>query len=307
MKLAFLFPGQGSQIPNMLDQLPQHKVIEDTIQEAMTVLNENVYELHQKDALQSTKAVQLSLLINEVAAFRLFKEEGIKPDVVAGHSVGAFAAAVAAGVISFPDALEIVKLRGELMEKTHPTGYGMGVVLGLDTKSLREIVHEIHQDSDPVYMSNINAPHQITVSGSVRGLKKVMEASLQSGAQCASMLNVSTPSHSPLLESVSTALKRALEKVTIYPPEFPFAGNRRARLLDDPSEIMEDLASSVSAPVKWHDATTVIYEKGARYFVEMPPGNVLTKLVKKTFPEVRAFSVTESGFEDCLYIMNRDL
>ena len=70
---------------------------------------------------------------------------------------------------------------------------------------------------------------------------------------------------------------------------------------------MEDLASSVSAPVKWHDATTVIYEKGARYFVEMPPGNVLTKLVKKTFPEVRAFSVTESGFEDCLYIMNRDL
>ena len=112
MKLAFLFPGQGSQIPNMLDQLPQHKVIEDTIQEAMTVLNENVYELHQKDALQSTKAVQLSLLINEVAAFRLFKEEGIKPDVVAGHSVGAFAAAVAAGVISFPDALEIVKLRG---------------------------------------------------------------------------------------------------------------------------------------------------------------------------------------------------
>jgi len=302
MKLAFLFPGQGSQVPNMLNTLPPSQIVEDTIQEANNILNDNAYSFHTKEALQSTRAVQISLLIQGVAAFRLFKSEGIIPDFVAGHSVGAFAAAVSSGVISFSDALEIVKLRGELMENIHPEGYGMGVVLGLDTNDLQSIINDNFHENEPVYMSNLNAPGQITVSGSKKGLNKVLEASFQNGAQCASMLNVSTPSHSPLLLPVSEALEKAFDKITINPPEIPYSGNQRARLLYDPNDIRQDLSRSVSSPVRWHDATSVLYEKGVRLFIEMPPGSTLTKLADRAFSDARALSVSESGFEDCYYI-----
>lgn len=305
MKLAFLFPGQGSQEPDMLHALPQTKIVEDTLQEATNVLNENVYKFHTKKALASTKAVQISLLVNGVAAFRLFESEGIKPDFVAGHSVGAFAAAVSAGVISFPDALKIVKLRGELMESIYPRGYGMGVVLGMDTNTLQSIIDNNYNEKHPVYMANLNAPGQVTISGSLEGLEKVVDQVLQNGAQCAKMLNVSTPSHCPLLLPVSEELRDALEEITVRSPDIPYAGNQRARLLFDPIEIREDLAISVSAPVRWHDATSVLYEKGVRLFIEMPPGNVLTRLASKAFPEARVLSVAEHGFEDCCFIANK--
>lgn len=302
-KSAFLFPGQGSQVPNMLNTLPPSKIVDDTIQEATDTLNENVYNLHSIDALESTKAVQICLLIHGVAAFRIFQSEGITPDYVAGHSVGAFSAAVSAGVIRFSDALQIVKLRGELMENIHPKGYGMGVVLGMDTNELRLIIKEKHHEEQPVYMANLNAPGQITISGSLKGLKKVLEHSLKNGAQCASMLNVSTPSHCPLLLPVSEALEEALDKISIRPPDIPYAGNQRARLLYDPIDIRKDLSRSVAAPVRWHDATSVLYEKGVRLFIEMPPGSVLTRLANKAFSDVRALSVSESGFDDCYYIV----
>lgn len=302
MKLAFLFPGQGSQVPDMLNSLPSSQIVEDTIDEASNILNESAYNFHTKDALQSTKAVQISLLIQGVAAFRLFKAEGIIPNYVAGHSVGAFAAAVSSDVIAFSDALRMVKLRGELMESIHPDGYGMGVVLGLDTNKLQSIIRENYHENEPVYMSNLNAPGQITISGSEAGLKKVLEYSIQHGAQCASMLNVRTPSHSPLLSPVSEALEEAFEKVTIHPPKIPYSGNQRARLLYNSNDIRLDLSRSVSSPVRWHDATSVLYEKGARLFIEMPPGSTLTKLAERTFSDIRALSVTESGFDDCFYI-----
>lgn len=302
MKLAFLFPGQGSQVPNMLNTLPPSSVVNDTIAEATATLNENAYNFHTKDALKSTKAVQLSLLIQGVATFRLFQTKDIIPDYVAGHSVGAFAAAVASGVIDFPDALQIVELRGRLMENIHPEGYGMGVVLGLDSNELQSIVHNHYDENNPVYMANLNAPGQITISGSKEGLKKVLDHSIENGAQCASMLDVRTPSHSPLLLSVSEALGQSLQKITMKSPKIPYSGNRRARILYNADDIREDLSRSISSPVRWHDATSVLYEKGVELFIEMPQGNTLTKLANRAFPDIRALSVTENGFDDCQYI-----
>src|SRR5699024_1532008 len=255
MATAFLFPGQGSQEPKMLEDLPSVSVVKDTIEEANEILGKSVYEYNTKKAMKSTKAVQISLFVTEVAAFRLFLSNGGKPDYVAGHSVGAFAAAVAAGVIRYEEGLKLVMLRGEAMETIHPEGFGMAVVLGMDINRLQSIVDEIYLDSQQVYVSNVNAHGQITISGSIQGLELSIEQALREGAQCASMLNVNTPSHCPLLLPVSEKLKEAFAEIDMKQPVIPYAGNRRARILSNREEIKNDLILSVAYPVRWHEAT----------------------------------------------------
>ncbi|QGQ45495.1 malonate decarboxylase subunit epsilon [Metabacillus sediminilitoris] len=302
MRLAFLFPGQGSQKPEFLNELQTCAAVENVLETVTDLLGKSVYKLDSKEALASTKAVQLSLLIAGVATFKAFEAEGVKPDFVAGHSVGAFSAAVAAGVIELKDALKIVKLRGELMEQAYPEGYGMGVILGMEFYKLQSLVSYHFDEKYPVFIANQNALDQITISGALHGIQKVLDDARQNGARCASMLNVNTPSHCQLLSSVSDALTTALHNIKFHDPVIPYAGNRRARLLSDPVDIRLDLAESVSSPVQWHDASTVLYEKGARLFIEMPPGNVLSRLAAKAFPDARVLSVAENGFDNCQFI-----
>ncbi|MEW9503171.1 malonate decarboxylase subunit epsilon [Jeotgalibacillus marinus] len=306
VKLAFLFPGQGSQKPALLNDLSTCTAVENVLETATASLNESVFNFHSKESLASTKAVQLSLLTAGVATFKAFEMEGVTPDFVAGHSVGAFSAAVAAGVIEFKDALKIVKLRGELMEQAYPEGYGMGVVLGIERNKLQSLIADHFDAKYPVYMANQNAPDQLTISGALPGIQEVIDDAREKGARSSSMLNVRTPSHCPLLASVSHDLTEALHDITIHRPVIPYAGNRKARLLYDPIDIRLDLAESVSSAVQWHDASTVLYEKGARLFIEMPPGTVLSRLAAKAFPDARVLSVEESGFDDCQFVAMRE-
>ncbi|MFC0272672.1 malonate decarboxylase subunit epsilon [Metabacillus herbersteinensis] len=306
MKLAFLFPGQGSQKPGLLNDLPECAAVESVMETATESLNESVFNLHSKEALASTKAVQLSLLIAGVATFKAFEAEGVKPDFVAGHSIGAFGAAVAAGVIEFKDAVKIVKIRGELMERAFPEGYGMGVVLGMEINKLKSLVAYHFDKNYPVFVANQNALDQVTISGALPGIQKVLDDARENGARCASMLNVSTPSHCPLLASVSDALTEELHDIRFHLPVIPYAGNRKARLFSDPVDIRLDLAESVSSAVQWHDASTVLYEKGARLFIEMLPGTVLSRLAAKEFTDARVLSVAENGFEDCQFLVKRE-
>ncbi|MDV6378581.1 malonate decarboxylase subunit epsilon [Sporosarcina sp. GW1-11] len=305
MKSAFLFPGQGSQWPEFLHELPNCTAVKKTIEEASDHLGESVFNFHSKEALASTKAVQISLLTAGVAAYRAFDSERIQPDFVGGHSVGAFGAAVAAGVMDFRDALKIVEKRGELMESAFPEGYGMGVVLGLEAYQLAQLIAQTVDKQYPVFMSNQNAPDQLTISGALPGIEKVLVEVQQNGARCASLLNVSTPSHCPLLSAVSDALLKELHAVSFNSPTVPYVGNRNARLLFTPEEICLDLAESVSSAVQWHDASSVLYENGVRLFIEMPPGNVLTRLADRAFPDAKALSVTENGLDDCLFVAER--
>ncbi|WP_096199595.1 malonate decarboxylase subunit epsilon [Bacillus sp. FJAT-45350] len=304
MKLAFLFPGQGAQKPNFLNELPPSSVLEDVMTEVNETLDENIYTLDTEEALSSTRAVQLTLLTAGIATYRAFEEVGVTPGFVAGHSIGAFGAAVAAGVITFKDAVKIVNLRGQLMEQPYPEGYGMGVVNGIEANRIQALITKYYDEKYPIFMSNRNAPNQITISGALPGIQKVLDDVSLNGARSAALLNVSTPSHCPLLSSVTERLKEALNEIPLYRPSIPYAGNRRARLLSDPVDIRLDLAESVSAPVQWHDASTVLYEKGVRLFIEMPPGNVLSRLATNAFPEARALSVTDNGFEDCHYVVS---
>lgn len=305
MKIAFLFPGQGSQKPGMLHNLPEHPAVQQVLNEAGEILEEDLNCLDSKESLESTVAVQLSLLIASVAVARSFESEGVRADIVAGHSVGAFGAAVISKALAFADAIRLVRLRGQLMEQAFPTGYGMGVVTGMDARTVKEITASCFTEKDPVFAANVNASDQITVSGSLEGINRVIEQARNKGARTAELLNVSIPSHCPILEPVSQALEKEVSRIQMHSPKIPYACNRTARLLRTAEQIRDDLAFNVSHPVKWHDISSILCEHGTRLFIEMPPGNVLTSLAKKALPGARSVAVEENGFENCLFLGKR--
>lgn len=304
MKSAFLFPGQGSQYEGMLNDLPDNPAVKEILEESSEVLNISIDSLHTKKALATTKAVQQCLLIASVSVFKVFEKKGLLPDYIAGHSVGAFGAAVASGVIPFEKALILVTKRGELMEKAYDAGYGMAVVLGLDEYKLSEIVEHFFDEKEPVYVSNRNAPTQLTLSGSINGLKKVIDYVKYHGATSAHLLNVSTPSHCPLFRHVSEELMKELDKIDLKNPKIPISSNITSRILKTAEEVKEDLAKSICHPVRWHDSVQLLFEMGTQIFIEMPPGNVLTKLAHQAFHDAQTMSVSMNGIDDCLYIMS---
>jgi malonate decarboxylase epsilon subunit len=295
--IAFLFPGQGAQTPNFLHELggaKPHPAIGRTLEEARDVLDTDVLGLDSEQALGSTVAVQIALVVAGVGTARALSAEGVEPDAVAGLSVGAYGAAVACESIAFDDALRLVRLRAELMEQACPAGYGMLAVLGL---SEREIVLAIQESAAPAYIANLNAPRQIVVSGSDEALARVAGAALARGARKAERLAVSVPSHCTLLDDAARRLVKAAREVDIRTPRVPYAGNRGARVLRTAEAIREDLATNLAHPVRWHESTVALGELGTRLFVEMPPGRTLTQLAVEALPEVAAMAVERSAIE----------
>jgi malonate decarboxylase epsilon subunit len=290
MSVAFLFPGQGSQQPGMLHDLPECAASAATLKEASMALARDVLELDSGLALRSTAAAQLALLIAGVAFGRALLAEGAIPDIVGGLSVGSFAAAVIGGSLDFSLALPLVRLRGDLMEEMYPRGYGMAAIMGLDEKRMTDLVAEVSSPDSPVFLANVNAPRQIVVSGALPGLERLMEKARLAGAGRAQRLNVSVPSHCPLLEPVADELDRAMAGVSLRPPKCVFVGNRGGRALRDSASVRRELVSNVAHAVQWHDATTLMFELGARLFVELPPGSVLTNFAAASFPEARAIA-----------------
>jgi malonate decarboxylase epsilon subunit len=304
--MIFLFPGQGSQYPGMLRDLPAHPQILATFEEASHALGFDCLALDSGDSLSSTVSVQTALFICGVAAMRALAAEGVKPDLVAGHSVGAFAAAVAAGAIGFGDALSLVRLRGESMASAFPSGYGMAVVSGLREQRLRDLINEVNHAPNPtsptVYIANINSSDQIVITGSLHGIERVLVLAREEGGVHTRKLNVAVPSHCPLLQSVSEQLAAALSSMALRSPAIPCLGARHARVLRSPAAVREDLAEGVAHPVRWHEAMALSYELGARLFVEMPPGRILTDLALAAFPAVRALSFSQSGMGSIIYL-----
>ncbi|MCA1688773.1 MAG: malonate decarboxylase subunit epsilon [Actinobacteria bacterium] len=295
MSVAFLFPGQGSQRPGMLHDLPDHPAARGMTSQATEVLGRDVLDLDTPEALGSTIAAQLALLVVGATAARILVEEGGGPDFVAGHSVGAFAAAVAAGALAYPDALRLVDLRARAMQKAYPRGYGMGVVVGLDERTMSRLAAESGTPKAPVHAANVNAPLQVGVSGAEDAMERVLDLAREHGARRAHRLAVPTPSHTPLMAPVAAELRSALADVPMDLPTVPYLSNVGGRALRDPEEIRDDLARSVERPVRWHDATTLLFELGVRLFVELPPGRVLTDLATAAFPEARAVAVADAG------------
>ena len=305
MSVAFLFPGQGSQRPSMLHDLPDHPATRDIITQATEVLGRDVLDLDTPEALCSTVAAQLALLVVGATAARILTEEGGEADFVAGHSVGAFAAAVAAGALAYPDALRLVDLRARAMQEAYPRGYGMGVVVGLDERTVSRLAAESGTPKAPVHAANVNAPLQVSVSGANDALERVLDLAREHGASRARRLAVPTPSHTPLMAPVEAELESALACVPMGPPTVPYLSNVGGRALRDLEEIRDDLARSVERPVRWHDATTLLFELGVRLFVELPPGRVLTDLAAASFPEARVIAVADAGVDSAATLIAR--
>ena len=295
MSVAFLFPGQGSQVPGMLHKLPDHPVIRQTLDEISESLGADVQELDTTEALRSTVSVQLALLASGVAVARALMAEGAAPEAVAGMSAGAFSAAIAAGVLDLADGVRLIKQRGEMMVELYPHGYGLAAIVGLTEKEVSTLVAEVFTTQQPVYVANINAPRQIVIAGSDQGMNRVLEAARKRGALKAVRLEVSQPSHCLLLKPVADALKISLQKSHLQEPKMVYVGNVNGRALRSASAIAEDLATNIAHGVRWYDATTVLVELGCRLFVEMPPGNILSDLGRETFPEVTTLAVSETS------------
>lgn len=305
MSVVFLFPGQGSQRPGMLHDLSDHPSTHETIAQATEVLDRDVLDLDTPEALASTVAVQLALLITGTATARVLIEEGGRADFVAGHSVGAFAAAVATGALTFPDALRLVDLRARAMQEAYPHGYGMGVIVGLDERTVSRLAAKAGISKASVYAANVNAPLQISVSGANDALEKVLTLARKHGARRTQRLAVPTPSHTPLMAPIAAELKRAVADVAMDSPVVPYLSNVGGRALRDPEEIRDDLAQSVEHPVRWHDATTLLFELGVRLFVELPPGDVLTRLAADAFPDARCVAVDDAGTDSALLLISK--
>ena len=291
MRVALLFPGQGAQTPGFLRRLPPHPAVHATLEEARQVLGQDPEQLDSLTALQVTPAVQLATVIAGVAIARALAADGLLPDAVAGLSVGAFAAAVACEALSFSDALQLVKLRGEGMAEAVPRGHGMAAILGFTEREAAKLVARVNERT-PLYLASVNAPTEVVVSGEDAALALAAEEARANGAG-ARRLRVSIPSHCPLMEAVSRRLREAMQSIPLRRPRLPYVSNHRARIAGEGADVGEDLILNVSRTVRWHDSITLLYELGCRLFVESPPGEVLSNLVQSSFPEARAVALDE--------------
>jgi malonate decarboxylase epsilon subunit len=287
MKTVFLFPGQGAQREGLLHDLPlTEPAVVAVLEEATQILGLPLASIDTAQKLRITENVQLSLLIAGVATARALQARGVLPDYLAGHSIGAFGAAVLSGSLGLADAVRLVRLRGQLMAQAYSVGYGMAAVMGLREVRLLALLNIYNQQHTALYLANANAADQQVVAGPTGSLSTFTEQLLAAGeARNAKMLDVAVPSHCALLDGVATQLQRALVEIPLAEPTIPTIANRTGRLLRTADAIRNDLATNVSHPVRWYDATTLLYELGTRVFMEMKPGTVLTRLAETAFPE----------------------
>lgn len=297
MMITYLFPGQGSQRPGMLHQLPSHYEVARTIEEASKVLGRNVLELDAEDTLRSTISTQIAIYTAGVAVTRALAAEGALPDAVAGLSVGAYAAATACGALNFQDGVRLVHLRASMMEKVFPSGFGLTAIVGLDEEQVNSIVSAATTPDAPVFVGNINALRQIVVAGSYVGMERVIEVAQKAGCQKAERLDVSVPSHCELLAGVADRLVDAIKDFEPRPITAHYLTNRRARPTRVFDKIREDVATNIAYSVRWHDITEVLVGMGTQLFVEVNPGGVLSKLTTEAFPEVPAIAVSSMPLE----------
>lgn len=302
LQSAFLFPGQGAQTPGFLHALPEHDAVRATFRDAQQAIPLNPADMDSGAVLDSTVAVQLGVLIAGVAYVRVLAAKGVFPDAVAGLSVGAFTAAVASGALDFAVALRLVRLRAETMEAAYgQRGYGMMAVLGLREAAVQTLIAGIARPGTPLYLASVNAPAEIIVAGSDPALAAISAAAPHAGAR-ARRLSVSVPSHCPLLDGVSLRLREAMRDVRLDRPRVPYVSNVRARALTNTADIAEDLILNVSRTVRWHESVTLLYELGVRIFVEAPPGQALSNLVKNEFPQARAVAAAAEHLDSVVHL-----
>lgn len=286
MKTAFLFPGQGSQKVGMVQDLfENYDSVKALIKEADETLGFPISKMMFEGPdteLMKTEFTQPAILTASVAVWQVLKEYGLTPDIAAGHSLGEYSALVAAGAISFADAVHTVHLRGRFMQEAVPLGEGgMAAVIGSNPETIVKVCGEVSTEDLPVQAVNFNCPGQVVIAGATAAVEKACEALKEAGARRAIMLKVSAPFHSTLMEPAALRLKEVLDKIDIHDTAIPVVANVNAKEETKADEIRKNLVDQAAHPVHWEESIRNMVAGGVDMTVEAGPGTVLTGFMKK--------------------------
>jgi [acyl-carrier-protein] S-malonyltransferase len=304
--IASIFPGQGAQKVGMGRELAERfAVCRDTFAEADEALGESLSRLcfeGPAEALQLTENTQPAILAVSVAIQRLMAAHGVVAGAAAGHSLGEYSAHVAAGTLSFADALRTVRRRGRYMQEAVPVGEGaMAAVLGLDAERVAEACREASVDGAVVTPANLNAPGQVVIAGQAAAVARAGEAAKARGAKRVMALAVSAPFHCPLMKPAEERLAPELRALAASDPRIPVVANVDAQPKTTATSAIDALIRQVSSPVRWEEVVKRLIADGAGTFLELGPGTVLAGLLKKIDDSVRVMSVENSqGFDKAL-------
>ena len=302
-KIAFIFPGQGAQTCGMGKDFYEHtETGRKVFDKATELLGFSVPELcfEPNDRLDITEYTQAAMVTTSIAMMKVLEENGIKPDVAAGLSLGEYCALAAAGVMSEEDAITTVRQRGIFMQEEVPAGEGaMAAILALDAA----VIEEVTADIDGVWIANYNCPGQIVITGAADAVGEAGDACKEAGAKRVVPLKVSGPFHSALLAEAGKKLGEALEDVTIQPITIPYLTNVTADYVKDPADVKDYLVRQVSSSVRWQQTIERLIADGAEEFVEIGPGRSLSGFMRKINRDVTTCNIDK--MEDFNKYVNR--
>ncbi len=297
MKVAFVFPGQGSQSVGMLDAWAENDAVRRTLEQASTALGQDLGALiahGPAEDLNLTTNTQPVMLAAAVATYAAWREAGgAAPAVMAGHSLGEYSALTAAGALTLEDAVRIVRVRADAMQAAVPVGTGaMAAVLGLSDDDVREVCREA-AGSEVVEAVNFNAPAQVVIAGHKAAVERACELAKGRGAKRALLLPVSAPFHSSLLKPASDVLRTALDGVTINVPSIPVINNVDVAQLSDPAAIRDALVRQAWHPVRWVETIQAMKAQGVTHIVECGPGKVLNGLSRRIDKDIVGLAIVD--------------
>ena len=290
-KIAFIFPGQGAQACGMGQDFYEHTETGKRIfDKATELMGFSMPQLcfEENDRLDITEYTQAAMATASIAMMRVLEENGIKPDVAAGLSLGEYCALAAAGVMSDKDAIRTVRQRGILMQEAVPVGEGaMAAILALDAAAIEEVTGAM----EGVWIANYNCPGQIVISGEKAAVEEACEKLKAAGAKRAVMLNVSGPFHSGMLADAGEKLGEVLSQVELHEPQIPYVANVTAQYVKSAAEVKELLTRQVSSSVRWQQSVEAMIADGVDTFIEIGPGKTLAGFMRKISRDVKTLNV----------------